>query len=221
MVRIDFGIQYEIKLNTPVDLYDIIMPICIELRNTFKYNLTNIDKVNKLIIVPYKNLDNRFQKQEYTKKYIHNRSLIRYNYNSINRNTHPDIFKYYDVKVFNDYIKNNHNLPEKISKEVLNILEKRLEQLIIMYDEDNYMIKYSPDERFLLSKERNELDKIIKIQRILIDVDYYNDIIKIYDNLTDIQLKPEEQELINNILNHPKLRGFIDNHGFSLVDSYY
>jgi hypothetical protein len=218
---IDFGIQYEIKLTTPVDLYNVIMPICIEIRNVLKYNITNIDKVNKLIIIPSKNLDDRFQQKKYGKKYIHNRSLLRYNDNNINRITNPHIFKYYDVKVFNDYIKNNHNLPEKISKEVLDVLEKRFNQLMDMYNDVDYIKKYSQEERFILSNERNELNKIIKIQRVLLDVDYYNEIIKIYENLTDIELNLEEQNLINSVLTHPKLNCFIDNHGFSLVDCYY
>lgn len=216
-----YGLQYEINLIKPVDLYNDILSICIGVRNMIQYNITGLDKVSKLIIIPLKNLDKRFQNQEHTKKYINSLSRIKYNGTHMNRSTNQEEFKYYDVKIYNDYIKNNNNLPEPINSEILSVLEKRLDELIDMYDDIDYLKKYSEHERLLLSNERNELNTIIKIQRILIDTDYYNEIKLIYENLTNIQFNSEEQELINKVLNHPNLNGLVSNHGLSLVEYFY
>lgn len=216
----DYGIQYEIKFISPVDLYEVILPICSELRTMLQYNITRIDKVYKLIIIPHNNLKKRFLEKECTRSYIYNRSSIRYNGSNVDRINNPDIYKYYDVKVYSDYIKNKTNLPEPISVEMYKTLENRYNYLINLYDEIDYIPKYSEEERSTFNKQRIELDNILKIQRILINTDYYNEISKIYENLINIELTTDEIELINKILLHPSLNGLISKHGISLVDYF-
>ena len=220
MVRgFDYGVQYEIELVKPLDLYNDILPICMGVRNMIQYNIVGIDKVSKLIIVPYGDLNFLFKKQEFYGKYIYGRTFIKSNgFLRINRITNPEEFKYFDVKIFNDYIKTIDDLPKPITNQMLNVLEKRLNELINMYDDIDYISKYSQKERLLLSNERNELDKIIKIQRIIMNENYYNEIESIYNNLTNIELTSDKILLIDKVLNHPKLNGFIANHGMRLVD---
>lgn len=217
----DYAVQYEIKLINSVDLYEIILPICSELRTMLKYNITEIDKINKLIIIPHNNLKKRFEEKEYTRPYIHSRSSIRYNGSTVDRINNSDIYKYYDVKVYSDYVNNKTKLPEPISIEMYKTLENKYNYLINMYEEDvDYITKYSEEERLGFNKQRIELDNILKIQRILLNIDYYNEISKIYENLINIELTTYEIELINKVLLHPSLNGLIFNHGLCLVDYY-
>ena len=55
-----YGVQYEIYLNKKLDLYNDILPICIDVRKM----ITLDEKVNKLIIFNYNELDKRLSQNK-------------------------------------------------------------------------------------------------------------------------------------------------------------
>jgi len=215
-----YGVQYEIYLNKELDLFDDVLPICIDVRK-----MISLEKINKnseqynLVIIPYRELDKRFETKEHIRKYMRSLDEISYNH-KITRKSNPEEFKYYDVKIYAQHIKYSEEL-EPYKDEMFEKLEKKLEELSSKYNEDDYWEKYSSEERKAFDIERGILMDVLKVQRIIRNKDYYEEIKQIEQELTDIELTDEEGELIIKILTHPKLQDSVLSHGINLIDGFY
>jgi acyl carrier protein phosphodiesterase len=218
----NYGIEYVIFLEKPIDYFDDFLPICIDTRKMFK-----LDKVRrnsdfyKLVIINDHELDKRFSQREHIQKYMRSLDYISYNHLK-DRTTHPEEFKYYDVKMYNKYIKYSDDIESLpvFSQTQLEQLEQKMNELSNKYNEDDYWEKYTSEERKNFDIERQLLNEVLTIQRIISNSDYFTEIKKIYDELTNIELTEEEKQIINKVLTHPKLEGNISNHGFNLIDYY-
>lgn len=215
-----YGVQYEIYLNKELDLYNDVLPICINVRK-----MISLEKINnnsnqyKLVIIPYTELGKRFEKRENVRKYMNSLDEISFNH-KITRKTNPELFKYYDVKKYTNYIKHSV-LPEVYTEEQFQKLEHRVEELSSKYNELDYWEKYSPQERKDFDIERSILIEVLRVQRIIKNKEYFEEIKEIERELTDIDLTDREKELITCIIGHPKLEGAIQCHGINLVDGFY
>ena len=208
-----YGVQYEIYLNKQLNLFDDVLPICIDVRKMISL------EHNKLVIIPYRELDKRFEKREHVIKYMESMDEISYNYR-ITRKTNPELFKYQDVKNYTTYIKHSE-LPEPYTEEHFQKLEHRVEELSSKYNELDYWEKYSSEERKKFDTERSILIEVLRVQRIIRNKEYFEEIKEIERELTNIELTDGEKELITRILEHPKLEGKISSHGINLIDGFY
>ena len=212
-----YGVQYEIYLNKQLNLFDDILPICIDVRKMI------LLEDNKLVIIPYMELGDRFIKIEHVKKYVKSMDNTSYNYRTITRKTNPELFKYQDVKIYTKYIKHSKAKElEPYTEEQFKKLEDRAEELESKYYEIGYLEKYSLEERTNFDVERSFIVKeLLPVQRIMMNNDYFEEIKKMERELTDIKLTETEEELITRILKHPKLEGSVSSHGMTLIDGFF
>ena len=216
-----YGVQYEIYLNKELDLYNDILPICIDVRKMISLEKINKDSNQyKLVIIPYREFDKRFEKREHVRKYMSSLDEISYNH-QINRNSNPEAFKYYDVKIYKNLIKHNKNLPKPISAEELKSLEESYETIKRICISDDFWTKYSEKERIEFENERISLNDKLNIQRIISKPEYFEEILRIEKSLTNIELTDGEKELIEKVLSHPKLEGAIQCNGIHLIEGFY
>lgn len=212
-----YGVQYEIFLNKEIDLYNDVLPICIDVRKMI--SLEKIDNYYKLVIIPYKELDERFEKREHVRKYMKSLDEISYNY-QITRKSNPEAFMYYYVKIYAKHIKYSEGF-EPYTDDMFEKLENKVQELSSKYNEVDYWEKYSSEEIKKFDIERGILMDVLKIQQIIRNNDYYEEIKEIEQELTDIKLTDGEKELIDKVLTHPKLEGTIKCHGINLIDGFY
>lgn len=200
MVHFDYhGVQYEAYLNRELDLYDVILPVCIDVRKMI--SITKIDRTNdyKLVILPYNELEDRFSKNPHFSKYIESH----YTDFECTREKNPDAFKYYDAKTYNRMKKQPESYKPYTQEELKNC-EKRLQEA-----KDN-------EDWF----EEHQLKKVLNIQRMILNTTYFEEIKKIEHEMTDIELTDKEKEVISKVLDHPKLKGAIKWHGINFFDQY-
>lgn len=215
-----YGVQYEIYLNKTIDLFDDVLPICIDVRKMISFEKINKNSDNyKLVIIPYKELYKRFEKREHVRKYIQSLDKISYNH-QITRKSNPEEFKYYDVKIYTQNIKYSEEL-EPYSEEMFEKLENKVQELSSKNDELDYWEKYSSEERKNFDIERGSFMDVLKVQRIIRNKEYFEEIKQIEHELTNIKLTEEEEELVLQVLHHPKLEGIISSHGINLIDGFY
>lgn len=149
------------------------------------------------------------------------RSLDEISYNhQITRKSNPEKFKYYDVKIYSQHIKYSEEV-EAYSEEMFDKLENKVQELSSKYNELDYWEKYSSEQRKNFDIERGILMDVLKVQRIIRNNEYFEEIKEIERELTDIVLTDGEKDLIRLILEHPKLEGNISSHGINLIDGFY
>ena len=215
-----YGVQYEIYLNKELDLYNDVLPICMDVRQMI--SLEKTDKHSnqyKLVVIPYKELDKRFVKRGHITKYMESLNEISYNH-QITRKTHPELFKYYDVNIYAKHVKHSEDILP-YTEETFEKLENRLEELSSKYKELDYWEKYSNQERKDFDIEGGILMDVLKVQRIIRNKEYFEEIKQIERELTNIELTDGEKELIQKVISHPKLVGAIGRHGIHLIDGIY
>jgi hypothetical protein len=216
-----YGAQYEIYLNKQVDFYNDILPIWTSVRARIEYELSKIGNGKcKLVIIPYKKLDNRFEKLEHTRNYVSANDTITFN-NSLTRENNFEEFKYYDVKNYKNLIKHFNNLPEPISTDKLESLEESYKTIRKNCYDVDFWNKYSEKEQMELNTETADLLEKLKIQRIIARPEYFEEIVRLEKSLTDIILSDKENELVQKVLNHPNLEGLIESHGINLIEGFY
>jgi hypothetical protein len=214
-----YGIQYEVYLNKPIDLFNDVLSICIDIRK-----MISLEKVNrnsekyKLVIIPYRELDSRLIKKQHIMDYISQIEKTMFN-KKITRKSHPSAFKYYDVKVYSSSIKNKI-IPQAYSEEMLKNLENQFEKLTKIFNELNFWDKYTVDEIKCLNLDIKILKEKIDVQRIIMNQEYFNEIKEIERELTDIELTNREKEIIEQIITHPKLKGRVECHGINLIEGF-
>jgi hypothetical protein len=216
-----YGVQYEICLNKKVDLFDDILPICIDVRTMISLEKgKSSHEQDKLIIIPYRSLDGRFSERQHNRNYVTSLDEIKMN-RATNRKTNPRAFKYYDVKMYKMHIKYANNVQQPYTDELFQQLENRLDELTNNYDEEDYSEKYSYEERMQFYYEKSLLIEQLTVQRIIRDKEYFEEIKEIERELTDITLTESEENLVMQVLQHPKIKDIIAYHGINLVDTFY
>ena len=199
----NYGVQYIIKLNKDIDLYDDLLPICSSVRSMIK-----IIPNQKICILPYNTLDKRFGENVYSTKLI---SSLFSEYRSFRErnDANKDLFIYLDIYNYSKFVKDEKNLTPLSKQEILDI---ELMYKKLLNDET-----YSKDVHDNIIK----LTDLLKIQYIISDSDYYQKIIEMEKNITNIQLTEQEKILIDTVMKHPKLEGLIEYSHFELVSENY
>ena len=185
-----YGVQYEIYLNRELDLYNDVLPICIDVRTMI--SMQQQSGQYKLVIVPYREFTERFSGIKLSPEYVS--SLNKIEYSHMTKTTNPELFKYYDVKMYAELIK-----PCKDLSSYDNILNGTI----------------GPQETY------GKLSDALIVQDIIRNADYFEEIKAIERELTNIDLTDSEKTLINSVINHAKLEGAIDRHGINLVYGVY
>jgi hypothetical protein len=102
-----------------------------------------------------------------------------------------------------------------ISDEEFDIMKTRYNELEIKIIENNY------DNYDLYSEEFHKLRKIIEIQVIINDKEYFQKIKEIEEKITNVQLTDEEIMLIKNIESHPIINEIIETSGFEIIKEFH
>jgi hypothetical protein len=213
-----YGIQYEIYLTKELDFYDDLLPIWSEVRARIELGKVKETGINKLIIIPYE----EFSQQLYNKKvfddYIRQNDRLSYNPESV-RESYIRNSKYFMVRQYEKFIKHNKNLPEPMTKEQFDELVNEWEIL----EKINFTNeKMNDDEWKEFNTKRSNVYNQLKIQRIIHDPEYFEEIKKLEKKILEqVNFTKEQGELIEKVLTHPKLEGIISWHGLNLVDGYY
>jgi hypothetical protein len=215
-----YSARYEIYLTKPLDLYNDILPICSSIRYMLKYIQMGKDGIDgyKLIIIDTANLDKRFTTRPIANSYACALDTIDYSYKNkqITREKDPTMFEYQDVFTYANKIKHQNqedNLFIPIKKEQLEELKIRLKEITGCWKKSEFDVN-------VLQLEYNKIIKTIQIQPIIANPEYYNKIISMEQELTNIELTQEELELIKAVETHPSLAGLIKFSGFNLANGY-
>jgi hypothetical protein len=219
-----YSARYEIYLTKPLDLYNDILPICSSIRYMLKYIQMGKDGIDgyKLIIIDTDKLDKRFTTRPIANDYACALDTIEYSYKTVTREKDPTMFEYQDVFTYANKIKHHYqedNLFIPIKKEQLEELKIRLEEIIDV--SAGLRDKKSEIDVNVLQLEYNKIFKTIQIQPIIANPEYYNKIISMEQELTNIELTQEELDLIKAVETHPSLAGLIKFSGFNLANGYY
>lgn len=210
---ISCNLQYEVYLKNKIDLYDDVLPICIDIREMISIEKIKNKDQYKLVIIDGNKLENYIRKNkeiyDIVQKY-HSALYINYNYekNKLYQNYDnydDEEFLFYNVIIYENKIKNNI-LPNVLTKEEFEIIKNKYKQI-----ENN-------EEKV---QEMGKLCKIIEIQQIITNPEFFNKIIDIEKKITNIQLNDDLIELINKVLLHPKLQNLIEWHGINIIDYYF
>ena len=218
-----YSARYEIYLTKPLDLYNDILPICSSVRYMLKYVQMVKDGIDeyKLIIIDTENLNKRFITRPIAKSYACALDTIEYSYNdkTVTRENEPTMFEYQDVFTYANKIK-HQDAPVIMSTMELDDLTIRLKEIQNILNAGG-RDKKSENDSNALTLEYNQLFKTKQIQTIIVNPEYYNKIISMEQELTNIELTQEELDLIKAVENHPTLDGLIKFSGFNLANGYY
>ena len=131
----------------------------------------------KLVIINENELDKRFSQREHIHKYIRSLDYISYNHLK-DRTIYKEEFKYYDVKMYNKYIKysDDTEIFFPFSQTQVQQAEQRITELTNKYNEDEYWTKYTSEERKNFNTEKSILNELIITQRIISNPDYFTEI---------------------------------------------
>ena len=203
-----YSVQYEIHLTKSFDLYNDILPICSNIRFMLKY------VGNKIILISTSQLDKRYITKPMAKSYACALDTIEGGYNNVTREKEPTMFEYKDVWTYANKIK-NQDTPIIISPMEFDELKNRLKEI------QNILDKTSKIDFSELTLEYNKIFKIIQIQTVMTNPEYYEKIVSMEQELTNIELTQEEMDLIKSVETHPTLAGLIKFSGCNLVNGYY
>lgn len=211
----EYGVQYEIHLSKPLDLYDDILPICSHVRSMLEYDAYK----QKIIVINSNKLSNRHYDQPLFNNY--RRCLNDAHYVHFNKETYikklngkeeewKEIEDFINVSKYYRFIK--HSNIKVVSVEELLVMKEMYEKMRLKCDE------MDRDE----SIKFNELKREIEIQMLVIDQEYFNKIMELERELCNVvKLKQEELDLIKRVEMHPKLEGIISYSGLELTEGYY
>jgi hypothetical protein len=215
-----YGIQYEIHLTREIDYYDELLPIWINVRAKIEMEKDKKTGNYKLIVIPYNNFCNQLFKNELFNSYV--RENDKYSFSSVNNKNNEEYIKnnkFLMVRLYENNIRFETLLPEPITKEEFNQLIIERKQLEF---EELSNVNKSQDQWREHYTKYNENFRILKVQRIIHDKEYFEEIKSLHKQLLDqIILSEEQKKLIENVLLNPKLEGIISWHGLTLVEGYY
>jgi hypothetical protein len=210
-----YGIQYEIHLNKSIDFYNDLLPIWMDVRARIE-----MDKHNnyKLIVIPYEQFNKQLINNSLFHKYVKENDEASYSHKEELLSK-----KFVMVTYYVNYIKHNSNLPEPFSEEEYKqLLEKWQRTCDILNENVGIINDLSQKEWYDLETARNEVFNKLKVQRIIHNKEFFEEI-KILENLliNQVLLYEEHNDLIDKVINHPKIQGLISWHGLSLVSGFY
>lgn len=206
-----YSIQYEIILNKEIDFYNDLLPIWINTRS--RIEMEN----NKLIVIPNKNLDKQLYHNSIFNEYIKQNDEASYQIKYTNEDQIINN-KYLMVNHYSKYVKNNYNLPEPMNEEEYKKLVEKYQDICKKVNDNNI----TTDEFLNLEREKTKLFDQLKVQRIIHNSEFFEEIKNLEKNLINqITLTDEQNEFIQKVINHPKLEGLINWHGLNLVSGFY
>jgi hypothetical protein len=217
-----YGIQYEIHLTKDLDFYDDLLPIWMEVRARIEMEKDKYSGKYKLIVIPCKQFDKQLYNNSLFNKYIkqNNEQSFCSEYK-----TEQELIskKFVMITHYNRYVKHNSDLPEPISEQEYKLLLESWQQIYNKLNENAGIINgLSNKEWNELETERTDLFNRLKVQRIIHNSDYFQEIKNLEKELTEqVTLSEEQSALIQKILSHSNLQGLISWHGLTLVDGFY
>lgn len=217
-----YGIQYEIYLTKLIDFYDDLLPIWVNARARIEMERDKNSGLYKLIVIPYQQFDKQLYNNSLFRKFIQENDEASF---SRKYETEQELIskKFYMVTQYNSYVKHNSNLPDPISEEDYKLLLENWQQIYNKLNENAGIINgLSNKEWNELETERTDLFNRLKVQRIIHNQEFFEEIKNLEKELLDqVSLSDEQNELIQKVLTHPKLEGLISWNGLSLISGYY
>lgn len=215
-----YGIQYEIHLIKELDFYDDLLPIWIDLRAQIHPEKDNRTGNYKLVIIHYNDFSPQLYRNELFNSYIRENDQYRCN---IEMNVCEEEYirsnKFVMAKLYEKTIKYLTSLPEPITKEEFNQLAMEKQQLV---NKSLSGVKMSQEEWKEHDKKINEISQQLRIQMFIYDPEYFQEIKNINKELLDqVTFTEEQNEHIQKLTAHPKLKGLINWYGLTLVDGYW
>lgn len=217
-----YGIQYEIHLRKELDFYNDLLPIWMEVRARIEMAYNKESGINKLILIPHEEFDQQLYNNKVFNSYIRENDAMCCELKEFGENFIRNS-KYYMVRQYEKFIKHNKSLPEPMTKQEYDELVKEWERLEKINFTDE---KMNDDEWKEFNTKRSTIFNQLKIQRIIHDPEYFEEIKKLEKKLLEqVNFTKEQGELIQNVLQklltHSKLEGIISWYGLNLVDGYY
>jgi hypothetical protein len=213
-----YGIQYEIHLTKEIDFYNDLLPIWIDVRARIEMEKDKHTGNYKLIIISHREFEKQLLNRSIFKSYIRENNSIAFD--KLNRSD-DEIrqLKYVMVNLYEKFIKNNTDLPEPITKEKYNQLVvdwNEIERNSWMHDE------MTDDEWREYNIKQFNICKQLKIQRIIHDLEYFDEIKSLYKQLLQqVSFTEQHSKIIEKVISHPKLDSIISRHGLTLVDGIW
>ena len=217
-----YGIQYEIRLTKKLDFYNDLLPIWMDVRARIEIENDKQTGQFKLIVIPYQEFNQQLYNNKLFNSYVRENDEASY---SREYKTERELIlkKFLMVTHYNRYIKHNSDLPVPISEQEYKILLESWQKLCDIEAENQGIINgLSQKEWNELEEERTDLFNRLKVQRIIHNKEYYDEIINLEKELTEqVSLSEEQNQLIQKVLTHPNLQGLISWNGLSLVLGFY
>lgn len=213
-----YGIQYEIYINCDLDFYNDLLPIWTAVRARIELEKDKDTSINKLIIIPYEDFSKQLYNNKLFNDYSRENDQISYSHEGFNE-SYIRRSKYFMVRQYEKFIKHNKNLPEPMTNDEYDELVKEWERLEkIKFTEE----KMNDDEWKEFNAKRSNIFNQLKIQRIIHDPEYFEEIKKLEKKILEqVNFTQEQGKIIQKILAHPKFEGNIIWHGLNLIDGYY
>lgn len=189
-----YGIEYQVLLSKPLDLYDHILPICIGLRTMLKFDPSDPCKI---VILDSKTLAKRFDSNPVAQQFV----------------SDPD------VQHYSELIK--HELvPNKIlGSEEIEQINKNHSILISQANEPEFWSSSAESV-----KKRSDIQKTIEImvtQEIISDSSRYTRAIELESQMCQIELTDVEKDLINQVISNPIITPILKYSGLNLIKHNY
>jgi hypothetical protein len=213
-----YGIQYEIFINCNLDFYDDLLPIWTAVRARIELEKDKDAGINKLIIIPHEEFSQQLYNNKVFNSYSRENDQMSYSHESV-RESFIRHSKYFMVRQYEKFVKHNKNLPEPMTKEQFDELVKEWERLEkIKFTEE----KMNDDEWKEFNTKRSTTFNQLKIQRIIHDPEYFEEIKKLDKKILEqVNFTKEQSQIIQKVLAHPKFEGNVIWHGLNLIDGYY
>jgi len=206
-----YGIQYEIILNKEIDFYNDLLPIWISTRS--RIEMEN----NKLIVISHGSFNKQLYHNSIFNEYVEQNNEASYQIKHTNEDQIINN-KYLMVNHYSKYVKNNYNLPEPMNEEEYKKLVEKYQDICYKVN-DNAI---STNEYLYLEGKKTKLFDELKVQRIIYNSEYFEEIKNLEKNIINqITLTNEQNEFIQKVITHPKLEGLINWHGLNLVSGFF
>ena len=164
------GLQYEVYLNKPLDLYDYVLPLCIKTRRMIRYDECN----NKLVLISHKELNKRFHE-------------------NVKKHRMDDVQPDWDVHIYSQI---KYKSVEPMDDDSYN-------ELVMEINECDYGFY--------------ELKQLEKIQSLVRNKDYFEQIKLVEQLLTDVVLNENERKCVERILSDDKIENLIISSGVNFI----
>lgn len=217
----NYGIQYEIHLTRDIDFYDELLPIWSATRTRIEMEKNKDDGTCKLTVIPH---------TEFIKQLYYNAKFLSYT-TGIEKviSETDDVLRraaldYFLVRVYENSVRHNANLPEPMSFAEYNTLIDKYRSLRTNLRNDvRYCDKImSKEEWEALCEDHDKIANELQIQQVIHDKIRFEKIKALHNELFEqISLNDEQNSRIQNVLSHPTLQDIIKWQGFTLVEKHY